>query len=56
MLHRYIQVGNAVAVPVSRALGYGLGLAYLGKGDNEPVFALPQNFPINMQPSSYQVW
>ncbi|ONK80320.1 uncharacterized protein A4U43_C01F16350 [Asparagus officinalis] len=45
---RYIQVGNAVAVPVSRALGYGLGLAYLGKGDHEPVFALPQNYPVKL--------
>ncbi|KAE8778225.1 DNA (cytosine-5)-methyltransferase 1 [Hordeum vulgare] len=43
---RYMQVGNAVAVPVARALGYSLGLAYLGKqdGGNDPLFVLPANF------------
>ncbi|XP_047057529.1 DNA (cytosine-5)-methyltransferase CMT1-like [Lolium rigidum] len=42
---KYIQVGNAVAVPVARALGYSLGLAYQGKfhGD-QPLFKLPGNF------------
>ncbi|OMO97899.1 hypothetical protein COLO4_14287 [Corchorus olitorius] len=42
---RYIQVGNAVAVPVARALGYALGLAYRGQGGDEPVLTLPQGFP-----------
>ncbi|KAL0908977.1 hypothetical protein M5K25_023493 [Dendrobium thyrsiflorum] len=42
---RYIQVGNAVAVPVSRALGYSLGRAFLGQSGDEPVFTLPTNFP-----------
>ena len=42
---RYIQVGNAVAVPVSRALGYTLGLAYQGRTNNEPLFKLPPKFP-----------
>ncbi|XP_020684624.1 DNA (cytosine-5)-methyltransferase 1 isoform X1 [Dendrobium catenatum] len=42
---RYIQVGNAVAVPVSRALGYSLGRAFLGQSGEEPVFTLPTNFP-----------
>ncbi|KAK1605857.1 hypothetical protein QYE76_029530 [Lolium multiflorum] len=43
---RYMQVGNAVAVPVARALGYSLGLAYLGKhdGSSDPLFKLPGNF------------
>uniref|UniRef100_A0A453Q0A4 DNA (cytosine-5-)-methyltransferase n=1 Tax=Aegilops tauschii subsp. strangulata TaxID=200361 RepID=A0A453Q0A4_AEGTS len=31
MKEKYIQVGNAVAVPVARALGYSLGRAYQGE-------------------------
>ncbi|KAK2968575.1 hypothetical protein RJ640_006766, partial [Escallonia rubra] len=31
---RYIQVGNAVAVPVARALGYALGLAFTSSCDS----------------------
>ncbi|GLU19509.1 hypothetical protein SLE2022_357570 [Rubroshorea leprosula] len=44
---RYIQVGNAVAVPVARALGYSLGWAYQGlaRNDNEPLFKLPAGYP-----------
>ncbi|KAA3454023.1 DNA (cytosine-5)-methyltransferase CMT3 isoform X2 [Gossypium australe] len=43
---RYIQVGNAVAVPVSRALGYALGLAYQGVVSNdEPLTKLSPRFP-----------
>lgn len=42
---RYIQVGNAVAMPVSRVLGYSLGRAFQGKGSDDPVFTLPPNFP-----------
>nr|AGL07780.1 chromomethylase [Phalaenopsis aphrodite subsp. formosana] len=42
---RYIQVGNAVAVPVSRALGYSLGRAFQGLSGEEPVYTLPANFP-----------
>ncbi|XP_022737110.1 DNA (cytosine-5)-methyltransferase CMT3-like [Durio zibethinus] len=41
---RYIQVGNAVAVPVSRALGYVLGLAYQGLSSDEPLMKLPPKF------------
>ncbi|KAM0847948.1 hypothetical protein ACQ4PT_054711 [Festuca glaucescens] len=43
---RYMQVGNAVAVPVARALGYSLGLSYLCKhdGSGDPLFVLPANF------------
>ncbi|OMO73118.1 hypothetical protein CCACVL1_17462 [Corchorus capsularis] len=42
---RYIQVGNAVAVPVARALGFALGKAYKGLAGEEPVTSLPQGFP-----------
>jgi hypothetical protein len=43
---RYIQVGNAVAVPVARALGYALGLAFHASSSlQEPLFRLPQKFP-----------
>ena len=40
-----MQVGNAVAVPVARALGCSLGQAYQGElcGD-QPLFELPGNF------------
>ncbi|OAY70010.1 DNA (cytosine-5)-methyltransferase 1 [Ananas comosus] len=42
---RYIQVGNAVAVPVARALGYALGLAFQGRvHDDKPLFTLPKSF------------
>lgn len=47
---RYIQVGNAVAVPVARALGYGLGLACQAFSSlNEPLFRLPPKFPNNLE-------
>ncbi|XP_038878295.1 DNA (cytosine-5)-methyltransferase CMT3 [Benincasa hispida] len=42
---RYIQVGNAVAVPVARALGYSLGMAFQGLAGDAPVFSLPKKFP-----------
>ncbi|XP_060196733.1 DNA (cytosine-5)-methyltransferase CMT3-like isoform X1 [Lycium barbarum] len=42
---RYIQVGNAVAVPVARALGYSLALALKGLSVEEPLLSLPANFP-----------
>ncbi|KAI9119408.1 hypothetical protein K1719_010083 [Acacia pycnantha] len=41
---RYIQVGNAVAVPVARALGYSLGLAFQGSAGNVPLFKLPEKY------------
>ncbi|XP_071680555.1 DNA (cytosine-5)-methyltransferase CMT1 [Lolium perenne] len=44
---KYIQVGNAVAVPVARALGYSLGQAYQQgefSGEQRPLFKLPRNF------------
>ncbi|XP_006300392.2 DNA (cytosine-5)-methyltransferase CMT3 [Capsella rubella] len=45
---KYIQVGNAVAVPVAKALGYALAMAFQGltvgdEGDY-PLFTLPQGF------------
>lgn len=48
---RYIQVGNAVAVPVARALGYALGLAAQGSVSDGPLFTLPPKFP-NMERNS----
>ncbi|RWR87147.1 DNA cytosine-5-methyltransferase 1-like protein [Cinnamomum micranthum f. kanehirae] len=42
---RYIQVGNAVAVPVARALGFALGRARKGMSGGDPLMQLPQNFP-----------
>lgn len=45
MNFRYIQVGNAVAVPVARALGYSLALSSRGLVGEEPVFSLPNKFP-----------
>ncbi|CAL0332504.1 unnamed protein product [Lupinus luteus] len=50
---RYIQVGNAVAVPVARALGYTLGLSFQGPVAaaaaavaDGPLYKLPEKFPI----------
>ncbi|KAG8387340.1 hypothetical protein BUALT_Bualt02G0011300 [Buddleja alternifolia] len=43
---RYIQVGNAVAVPVARALGYSLALALKGLSGNEPLLTLPEDYPL----------
>ncbi|TVU05020.1 hypothetical protein EJB05_48168, partial [Eragrostis curvula] len=41
---KYIQVGNAVAVPVARALGHCLGQAYLGESDgSDPLCVLPDS-------------
>ncbi|XP_050375342.1 DNA (cytosine-5)-methyltransferase CMT3-like [Argentina anserina] len=42
---RYIQVGNAVAFPVARALGYALGRALIGSLDDSSMFELPLGFP-----------
>uniref|UniRef100_A0A0D9ZVW8 DNA (cytosine-5-)-methyltransferase n=1 Tax=Oryza glumipatula TaxID=40148 RepID=A0A0D9ZVW8_9ORYZ len=41
---RYRQIGNAVAVPVGRALGYALAMAYLKKSGDDPLMLLPPNF------------
>ncbi|XP_020216503.1 putative DNA (cytosine-5)-methyltransferase CMT1 isoform X2 [Cajanus cajan] len=42
---RYIQVGNAVAVPVALALGYTFGLACQGLCDDNPLKTLPFKYP-----------
>lgn len=41
---RYRQIGNAVAVPVARALGYAMGMAFLNLGGDEPLLILPPKF------------
>uniref|UniRef100_J3M520 DNA (cytosine-5-)-methyltransferase n=2 Tax=Oryza brachyantha TaxID=4533 RepID=J3M520_ORYBR len=41
---RYRQIGNAVAIPVGRALGYTLAMAYLKKTGDDPLMVLPPNF------------
>ncbi|KAG7023880.1 DNA (cytosine-5)-methyltransferase CMT3, partial [Cucurbita argyrosperma subsp. argyrosperma] len=50
---RYIQVGNAVAVPVARALGYSLGMAFQGLAADEAVFSLPKKFPNIVKQQSF---
>lgn len=43
---RYIQVGNVIAVPVARALGYAFSSACQGSsGISEPLFRLPPKLP-----------
>ncbi|KAA8516963.1 hypothetical protein F0562_017219 [Nyssa sinensis] len=42
---RYIQVGNAVAFPVSIALGYALAKASQRVSNSEPLMTLPMKFP-----------
>ncbi|KAJ3692339.1 hypothetical protein LUZ60_012689 [Juncus effusus] len=52
---RYIQVGNAVAVPVGRALGVALGRAASKEITQGPLFTLPEIFTNNapaQQPGS----
>ncbi|XP_057997025.1 DNA (cytosine-5)-methyltransferase CMT2 isoform X3 [Hevea brasiliensis] len=41
---RYRQIGNAVAVPVGRALGYALGMAFQKLSGDEPLMELPPKF------------
>ncbi|KAK4435532.1 DNA (cytosine-5)-methyltransferase CMT2 [Sesamum alatum] len=41
---RYCQIGNAVSVPVARALGYALGMAYRKVIGDEPLMMLPPKF------------
>ncbi|THG09371.1 hypothetical protein TEA_013787 [Camellia sinensis var. sinensis] len=48
---RYCQVGNAVAVPVARALGYSLGIAVQKLGGNEPLMTLPPKFTFQLCPT-----
>lgn len=42
---RYIQVGNAVAMPVATALGYAFGMASQGMADGKALMTLPFKFP-----------
>ncbi|KAL2556724.1 DNA (cytosine-5)-methyltransferase CMT3 [Forsythia ovata] len=53
---RYIQVGNAVAVPVARALGHSLALALKGISENGPLFTLPKEFPRNSDVPAPEVY
>ncbi|KAL0393740.1 UNVERIFIED_CONTAM: DNA (cytosine-5)-methyltransferase CMT2 [Sesamum latifolium] len=41
---RYCQIGNAVSIPVARALGYALGMAYRKVIGGEPLMTLPPKF------------
>lgn len=47
---RYCQVGNAVAVPVARALGYALGMASRKLSGDEPLMTLPPKFTFQRTP------
>ncbi|KAL5063487.1 hypothetical protein RYX36_025224 [Vicia faba] len=47
IIYRYRQIGNAVAVPVSRALGYALGIAHRKLGSNEHHMTLPSKFSLS---------
>ncbi|CAA2992292.1 DNA (cytosine-5)-methyltransferase CMT3 [Olea europaea subsp. europaea] len=53
---RYIQVGNAVGIPVARALGYSLALALKGLSGDEPLFALLEDFPKIADATSPEVY
>lgn len=48
---RYCQIGNAVSIPVSRALGYALGMAYRKVVGEGPLMTLPPKFS-SMLPSN----
>ncbi|XP_010449422.1 PREDICTED: DNA (cytosine-5)-methyltransferase CMT2-like [Camelina sativa] len=50
MKQRYCQIGNAVAVSVSRALGYSLGMAFRDLAGDEHLIKLPQNFSHSTYP------
>lgn len=52
---RYIQVGNAVAVPVGRVLGYSLGLAIRQLSPSSPLMELPTKFPQALMNSAQQI-
>ncbi|XP_021907892.1 DNA (cytosine-5)-methyltransferase CMT2-like isoform X1 [Carica papaya] len=44
---RYCQVGNAVAIPVSRALGFALGIAFQKLRGDGPLIILPRKFSLS---------
>ncbi|CAJ1930608.1 unnamed protein product [Sphenostylis stenocarpa] len=50
---RYMQVGNAVAVPVALAMGYTFGLACQGLSDDKPLTTLPFKYPSCLARSSF---
>ncbi|KAJ0039700.1 hypothetical protein Pint_26660 [Pistacia integerrima] len=52
ILRLYIQVGNAVAVPVGIALGYTFGQACQGLSDDQALTTLPFKFPKSLAQSS----
>lgn len=45
-------MGNAVAVPVARALGYALSVAYQGASGDAPLVKLPVFFSKKLEPRS----
>ncbi|VFQ89132.1 unnamed protein product [Cuscuta campestris] len=47
---RYCQLGNAVAIPVGRALGYALGMAFQSLTGDEPLIKLPPKFAFSKPP------
>ncbi|CAI0473445.1 unnamed protein product, partial [Linum tenue] len=49
---RYIQVGNAVAVPVARALGYALGMALNHNVERAPLLTLPSDYLEKAHPTT----
>ncbi|KAF7809603.1 putative DNA (cytosine-5)-methyltransferase CMT1 [Senna tora] len=49
---RYIQVGNAVAVPVALSLGFTFGMAFQGLSDDKPLTKLRFKFPTCIARSS----
>lgn len=51
---KYTQVGNAVAIPVAKALGYALSLAVRGLCDDEPLIELSDNFTFTIQPIPFR--
>ncbi|KAJ1262190.1 hypothetical protein BS78_09G088600 [Paspalum vaginatum] len=56
---RYRQIGNAVAVPVGRALGYAVAMAYLNKNGGDlmvlpPEFAFPHDVQGLSSPNNLQ--
>ncbi|KAE9596554.1 putative DNA (cytosine-5-)-methyltransferase [Lupinus albus] len=50
--YRYMQVGNAVAVPVALALGYTFGLACQGLSSDKPLTIVPFKYPSCLSLSS----
>lgn len=47
---RYCQVGNVVAVSVSKTLGYALGIAFGKLSGDEALMTLPPGFAFHVPP------